>query len=1205
MRAYLLSGFLALVLLAPSGAQAINVGAAKWAANGTGTIASFGFGSCEEALEIGLEQARAFWNDPLVFVGSNCDQARPTGLWPDFPADYRRTWDFPTTPNRSVGLTAYCDTGSLAIGPAPAREVTCVAPDPAPGKNAGRCLICEQMVGNPINAGFGNKYQVETDYVGPGPFPLRLERTHNSMRGLRLTNRSRLAANWTHTYARSLAPSGSPGGVIVAASALRPDGRTIDFNLSGGNYLPDFDLFDYRLLRLTNGWQLTTPEDEVETYDSDGKLVSIANRAGLTQTLSYYTSGTNKSLLQTVTDPFGRTLGFGYQDDRLTTVTIPGGGTFTYSYVLTPLGDQQLLSATDPMGRVRGYTYNGGNPGGFSRMLSGITDELGVAYASWDYQYDVNQPFAGYATSSQHFGGADKVTISYTGGITTITTFVSAAVSSTRTYGFENKLSVLLNSSITGPDCPQCGPKRSINNGVGHIKLALDWNDVCTDFLYDPTEVGFETRRREGMTFDTVNLGCIGTPVRVRSRTLHPVFRLPATVAEPLRITTNTYDTDGTQCGARGALCTRSVQATTDTNGALGLAATPTGAPRVWTYTYNANGQVLTMNGPRTDVTDTTTYTYDAQGNVATVTNALNQTTQITSYNVHGQPLTLIDANGLTTTLAYDGRQRLTSRNVGGETTTYDYDFAGQLTKVTLPDGSFLSYSYDGAHRLTGIQDNLANRIAYTLDLAGNRTKEEVFDPANALAQTKSRVYSSLNRLFQELGALSQTTEYGYDSQGNVFTVKDPLNHTSTNLYDRLNRLSQVTDPASGVTQYGYNGLSALTSVKDPRNLTTSYTVDGLGNLNTQVSPDTGTTANTYDAAGNLATQTDAKGQVTTYAYDATNRVSLITFHDGSKQAYAYDQGTNGIGRLSSITETNPANVTTSVIAYAYEQHGRVTSETRTVNGISYVLAYQFDSSGRLTGLTYPSGRTVTYTLDALGRISQVTTTKDGLTQVVAQNIQYFPFGGVSGYTAGNGRVVVRGRDQDGRIASYSLGLTQYTVGYDAASRITGIVEAGNPVNANTYGYDTLDRLTSAVLPNSSFGYGYDSVGNRLTKTVGANTDTYTYGSTSNRIATLTPFGSPLKTFTLDANGSTTNDAANTFAYDTRGRMVQSTNSASTVTSYQVNALGQRIRKTNTGDDRVFTYDTWGKLIAESDPGGTIKRELIYLGDLVIGRVQQ
>jgi RHS repeat-associated protein len=90
----------------------------------------------------------------------------------------------------------------------------------------------------------------------------------------------------------------------------------------------------------------------------------------------------------------------------------------------------------------------------------------------------------------------------------------------------------------------------------------------------------------------------------------------------------------------------------------------------------------------------------------------------------------------------------------------------------------------------------------------------------------------------------------------------------------------------------------------------------------------------------------------------------------------------------------------------------------------------------------------------------------------------------------------------------------------------------------------------------------------------------------------------------LDANGSTTSDAVNTFVYDTRGRMAQSTNSASLVTTYQVNALGQRIRKTNSNEDTVFIYDTWGKLIAENDASGTLKREFIYLGDVPVGGVQ-
>ena len=50
--------------------------------------------------------------------------------------------------------------------------------------------------------------------------------------------------------------------------------------------------------------------------------------------------------------------------------------------------------------------------------------------------------------------------------------------------------------------------------------------------------------------------------------------------------------------------------------------------------------------------------------------------------------------------------------------------------------------------------------------------------------------------------------------------------------------------------------------------------------------------------------------------------------------------------------------------------------------------------------------------------------------------------------------------------------------------------------------------------------------------------------------------------------------------------------------------LGQRIRKTNSLGDTVFHYDTNGKPIAETDPGGLAKREIFYLGDIPVGVFQ-
>jgi YD repeat-containing protein len=181
----------------------------------------------------------------------------------------------------------------------------------------------------------------------------------------------------------------------------------------------------------------------------------------------------------------------------------------------------------------------------------------------------------------------------------------------------------------------------------------------------------------------------------------------------------------------------------------------------------------------------------------------------------------------------------------------------------------------------------------------------------------------------------------------------------------------------------------------------------------------------------------------------------------------------------------------------------------------------------------------------------------------------------VQGYTLANGLAVARGYDQDGRIASYNVPGQTFALGYDAASRISFIADAANPANANTYGYDVLDRLTSAVIPNNQYAYVYDAVGNRTSKTVGSGTGTYSYSSTSNQLASITAQAGGVRTFVFDPNGSTTDDGTNQYAYDARGRMVQSVGALG-ITSYQVNALGQRIRKTNTRDDRIFHYDTRG-----------------------------
>lgn len=180
---------------------------------------------------------------------------------------------------------------------------------------------------------------------------------------------------------------------------------------------------------------------------------------------------------------------------------------------------------------------------------------------------------------------------------------------------------------------------------------------------------------------------------------------------------------------------------------------------RTWAYTYNQNGQVLTANGPRTDVVDTASYAYYTDttadhtiGDLQSMTNAIGAVTSYIRYDKHGQLLESVDPNGVHTVNTYDARLRLLSTSVGGQATAYTYDPAGQLTRVTRPDASYIGYEYDDAHRMKAVLDNKGNRIEYTLDNVGNRTVENVKDPAGVLTRTLTRSIDALGRVRQVTG---------------------------------------------------------------------------------------------------------------------------------------------------------------------------------------------------------------------------------------------------------------------------------------------------------------------------------------------------------------------------------------------------------------------------------------------------------------------
>ena len=280
-------------------------------------------------------------------------------------------------------------------------------------------------------------------------------------------------------------------------------------------------------------------------------------------------------------------------------------------------------------------------------------------------------------------------------------------------------------------------------------------------------------------------------PERKITRVWHPDWVLKAREAAPKKITTWVYNgqadpiAGGTvACVTPGTtlpdgkplavLCKHYEQATTDATGGLGLSASVTGATRVWTYTYNQYGQVLTETTPKQSPTDplshTTTYAYYSTtsfagaagytiGDLQSVTNPLGQVTTYTSYDKAGRLLSSTDANGTVTSQSYFPRgwlQTQTVTPVAGAplTTAYAYWPTGLLRTVTMADSSTLNYTYDDAHRLTDVVDGAGNKLHYVLDSVGNRTSEQLSDASGNLASSVTRIYDALNRVQSTTGAM-------------------------------------------------------------------------------------------------------------------------------------------------------------------------------------------------------------------------------------------------------------------------------------------------------------------------------------------------------------------------------------------------------------------------------------------------------------------
>lgn len=607
-------------------------------------------------------------------------------------------------------------------------------------------------------------------------------------------------------------------GTSAAAGALlwRGDGRVISMSTQSNGALVGSGDVVGKIVSTSAGYIFSDYSDNSEElYDVAGNLTAIHWADGNVLTFNFTTPATGTfgglSVLNGVQDAYGRQIAFAYSPGTqlLSGITDANGQTSTLAFNANGM----FSGVTWPDTKSKSYVYENTS---YPWALTGVIDENGTRFAT--FGFDAN----GLAISTEHAGGVNRYAASWTSApsinITNAVDSASGVTYRSRDWmppqglsysdpsnnqhpiGTTTVLGKTLISSQAQPAGSGCLAAAQTNqyDANGNVTNTTDFNSNRACYAYDSSR-NLRTAALEGLPSAktcpadiagyTPSTSDATHPERKTTTVWHPDWVLKAREAEPKKITTWVYNGQPDPIGGGTAscvsptttlpdgkplavVCARYEQATTDATGALGMAASVTGATRKWSYAYNQYGQVLSETTPKQSATDalshTTTYAYytdtslsgnvgHTMGDLHIVTNPKGQQTTYTSYDGAGRLLSSTDANGVVSSQTYWPRgwphtQTVTPVTGAALTTTYDYWPTGLLKTVTLPDASTLNYTYDDAHRLTDVSDAAGNKIHYVLDNVGNRTGEQVSDASGNLASTVSRVFDALNRVQSQTG---------------------------------------------------------------------------------------------------------------------------------------------------------------------------------------------------------------------------------------------------------------------------------------------------------------------------------------------------------------------------------------------------------------------------------------------------------------------
>jgi RHS repeat-associated protein len=951
----------------------------------------------------------------------------------------------------------------------------------------------------------------------------------------------------------------------------------------------------------------------------------------------------------------------------LTQVTLPTGGTISYTYSM----ETGAVSACQMVGRwvaSRSVNANDGtgahswtysyvlNTGGAGNSTT-VTDPLGNYVVHTFSSIGSCQP---YETQTQYFQNGGAL-------LKTVVTAYNGVIS--RNAGPSGMINVVPTTvTTTWPNGKVSAVTKTYDAGFSYLDFLGDStnpNSVANVGIYGKvltqteSDFGGTVLRTTTNTYQALN-----SSTYLANNLLNLPASIKVTGASQTNYTTYNYDEAGGLAGsgitvqhdsapptgtARGNQT--SIHRQLNNGSAVATTSCPTavssGGYLVSNIIFFDTGEVNVSKDP---CTFATTYAYSGTyfgAFPATITNALNQSTTH-AYDLNtGLVTSTTDPNGQTTSFTYDSMWRLASATYpdGGSSviTRQETSFpdTATLTKKlsSSPALSYVSTSvFDGLGRETQSEltsDPSGTDITNTTYDADGR-KASVTNPyrtsGNVVTSTEgttSYQYDGLNRPTLVTKPDGSTVHTAYCG-GSSTLVTDEAGHWRRSSTDGLGRLIEVDEPnsltatvsANGcpgsgdpiwVTTYTYDGLDDLTSVSQGASRPRSFIFDSLKRLTSSTNPETGTTpvTYTYDADSNVHTKSDARGITITYGWDTLNRMTSRMYSNSDPAvAYTYDQTTcvvvascYNIGRRTGTTDAGGSE------AWAYDKMGREIGEKRTTNAITKNTSYSYNLDGSLATLTYPSGRTISYTYNAAAQPTQALDNADEISY--ASNGFYIPSGALmtlSYSTTVNATFIYNSRLQPCWIAtdigSPSLVWNTPCTGTATPGTILDLKYNFNPgadngnvvaitnnrdtTRSQAFTYDQVNRITTAQTPTPcasncwSQTFTYDQWANlqAVAATGTAPPLTNLAVNTSNRIT--------LAGFTYDAAGNETTDVTNTYVWNAEGEI-----KTGGAVNYTYDGDGDRVQKSN---GKIYWYGAGSQVLDESDASGNITDEYVYFG---------